>query len=98
MAEFPTDPAMSKMILASEKYECSEEIITICAMLSVNAAIFYRPKAMVIHADTARKGFWSPFGDHITRKFFFFFFQTIKTKFKILSSLSEITIASSNYI
>uniref|UniRef100_A0A914YD18 RNA helicase n=1 Tax=Panagrolaimus superbus TaxID=310955 RepID=A0A914YD18_9BILA len=34
MAEFPTDPAMSKMILASEKYECSEEIITICAMLS----------------------------------------------------------------
>ena len=28
-------------------------------MLSVNAAVFYRPKAMVVHADTARKGFWS---------------------------------------
>ena len=66
MAEFPTDPAMSKMILASEQYGCSEEIITIAAMLSVNAAIFYRPKAMVIHADTARKGFWSPVGDHLT--------------------------------
>uniref|UniRef100_A0A914HIV1 DNA-directed RNA polymerase subunit n=1 Tax=Globodera rostochiensis TaxID=31243 RepID=A0A914HIV1_GLORO len=66
MAEFPCDPAMSKMIIASEKYECSEEIITIAAMLSVNAAVFYRPKAMVIHADTARKGFWSSCGDHLT--------------------------------
>nr|CAD2161530.1 unnamed protein product [Meloidogyne enterolobii] len=66
MAEFPCDPAMSKMVMASEKYECSEEIITIAAMLSVNAAIFYRPKAMVIHADTARKGFWSAGGDHLT--------------------------------
>uniref|UniRef100_A0A914EIC2 RNA helicase n=1 Tax=Acrobeloides nanus TaxID=290746 RepID=A0A914EIC2_9BILA len=66
MAEFPTDPSMSKMIVASEKYECTDEIITIAAMLSVNAAVFYRPKAMIIHADTARKGFWSPGGDHLT--------------------------------
>uniref|UniRef100_A0A0N5AH93 RNA helicase n=1 Tax=Syphacia muris TaxID=451379 RepID=A0A0N5AH93_9BILA len=66
MAEFPCDPFMSKMIIASEKYECSEEIITIAAMLSCNAAIFYRPKAMVIHADAARKGFWVPGGDHLT--------------------------------
>lgn len=66
MAEFPCDPCMSKMIIASEKYGCSEEIITICAMLSCNAAVFYRPKAMIIHADSARKGFWSPAGDHIT--------------------------------
>uniref|UniRef100_A0A915MJ30 RNA helicase n=1 Tax=Meloidogyne javanica TaxID=6303 RepID=A0A915MJ30_MELJA len=70
MAEFPCDPAMSKMVMASEKYECSEEIITIAAMLSVNAAIFYRPKAMVIHADTARKGFWciENFVQHRTMK------------------------------
>ncbi|PIO75689.1 hypothetical protein TELCIR_02247 [Teladorsagia circumcincta] len=66
MAEFPCDPCMSKMIIASEKYGCSEEILTICAMLSCNAAVFYRPKAMIIHADSARKAFWSPAGDHIT--------------------------------
>ncbi|VDK18158.1 unnamed protein product [Anisakis simplex] len=66
MAEFPCDPCMSKMIIASEKYGCSEEIITIAAMLSCNAAVFYRPKAMVIHADAARKGFWIPGGDHLT--------------------------------
>jgi len=54
MAEFPCDPMMSKMILASEKYKCSSEILTIAAMLSNNSAIFYRPKDKIIHADTAR--------------------------------------------
>ena len=66
MAEFPCDPMMSKMILASEKYKCSEEILTIAAMLSNNSAIFYRPKDKIIHADTARKNFFLPGGDHIT--------------------------------
>ena len=66
MAEFPCDPMMSKMILASEKYKCSEEILTIAAMLSNNSSIFYRPKDKIIHADTARKNFFQPGGDHIT--------------------------------
>ena len=42
MAEFPCDPMMSKMLLASEKYKCAAECLTISAMLSNNAAIFYR--------------------------------------------------------
>jgi pre-mRNA-splicing factor ATP-dependent RNA helicase DHX16 len=66
MAEFPVDPQLSKMILASEKYECSSEIVTICSMLSVNNAIFYRPKDKAIHADNARINFFRPFGDHLT--------------------------------
>lgn len=66
MAEFPVDPMMAKMLLASEKYKCSEEIVTIAAMLSVNSAVFYRPKDKAIHADTARKNFFSPGGDHFT--------------------------------
>ncbi|XP_043285396.1 probable pre-mRNA-splicing factor ATP-dependent RNA helicase mog-4 [Venturia canescens] len=66
MAEFPLDPMMAKMLLASEKYRCSEEIATIAAMLSVNGAIFYRPKDKLIHADTARKNFHVPGGDHLT--------------------------------
>ena len=66
MAEFPCDPMMSKMILASEKYKCSEEILTIAAMLSNNSSIFYRPKDKIIHADTARKNFFQPGGDHLT--------------------------------
>ncbi|XP_052899271.1 pre-mRNA-splicing factor ATP-dependent RNA helicase DHX16 [Anopheles moucheti] len=66
MAEFPVDPMMGKMLLASEKYKCSEEIVTIAAMLSVNGAIFYRPKDKIIHADTARKNFNHRNGDHLS--------------------------------
>ena len=66
MAEFPCDPMMSKMILASEQYKCSDQILTVAAMLSNNSSIFYRPKDKIIHADTARKNFFSPGGDHLT--------------------------------
>jgi len=66
MAEVPVDPMMAKMILASEKYKCVEQILTISAMLSVNASIFYRPKDKIVHADNARKNFFRPGGDHMT--------------------------------
>ncbi|KAI8528846.1 hypothetical protein RHMOL_Rhmol12G0179100 [Rhododendron molle] len=66
MAEFPLDPMLSKMIVASEKYECSDEIISIAAMLSVGSSIFYRPKDKQVHADTARMNFHTGnVGDHI---------------------------------
>ena len=35
-------------------------------MLSVNNAIFYRPKDKIVHADTARQNFFRPGGDHLT--------------------------------
>jgi ATP-dependent RNA helicase DHX8/PRP22 len=43
MAEFPLEPPMAKMLLASVELGCSEEILTIVAMLSVQN-VFYRPK------------------------------------------------------
>lgn len=48
------------------RYKCSEEVVTIAAMLSVNSSVFYRPKDKIIHADTARKNFFHPTGDHLT--------------------------------
>ncbi|XP_046842121.1 pre-mRNA-splicing factor ATP-dependent RNA helicase DHX16-like [Xenia sp. Carnegie-2017] len=66
MAEFPVDPMMSKALIASEKYKCTEQILTIASMLSVNNAIFYRPKDKAVHADNARKNFFRPGGDHLT--------------------------------
>ncbi|XP_037082662.1 LOW QUALITY PROTEIN: pre-mRNA-splicing factor ATP-dependent RNA helicase DHX16-like [Pollicipes pollicipes] len=65
MSELPVDPQLSKMIIASERYKCSEEIVTIAAMLSVNSSVFYRPKDKAVHADTARKNFFVPGGDHL---------------------------------
>ncbi|KAB1201290.1 putative pre-mRNA-splicing factor ATP-dependent RNA helicase DHX16 [Morella rubra] len=66
MAEFPLDPMLSKMIVASDKYKCSDEIISIAAMLSVGNSIFYRPKDKQVHADNARMNFHTGnVGDHI---------------------------------
>ncbi|KAJ2159904.1 hypothetical protein GGF46_002686 [Coemansia sp. RSA 552] len=65
MAEFPMDPMMAKALLASEKYRCSEEIVSICAMLSISSAIFYRPKEKKVQADRAHASFVRPGGDHI---------------------------------
>eukprot|EP00656_Telonema_subtile_P018829 TRINITY_DN20221_c0_g1_i3.p1 TRINITY_DN20221_c0_g1~~TRINITY_DN20221_c0_g1_i3.p1 ORF type:complete len:896 (+),score=330.60 TRINITY_DN20221_c0_g1_i3:191-2878(+) len=65
MAEFPLDPMLSKTLIQSEKYECSEEICTICGMLTAGGAIFYRPKDKQVHADNAHKNFHRPGGDHL---------------------------------
>ncbi|KAK4277828.1 hypothetical protein QN277_015763 [Acacia crassicarpa] len=66
MAEFPLDPMLSKMIVASDKYKCSEEIISIAAMLSIGNSVFYRPKDKQVHADNARLNFHTGnVGDHI---------------------------------
>lgn len=65
MAEFPMDPMMAKSLLASEKYKCSEEMASICAILSVSSAIFYRPKEKKVQADRAHASFVRPGGDHI---------------------------------
>ncbi|KAJ9677525.1 hypothetical protein PVL29_022492 [Vitis rotundifolia] len=66
MAEFPLDPMLSKMIVASDNYKCSDEIISIAAMLSVGNSIFYRPKDKQVHADNARLNFHTGnVGDHI---------------------------------
>eukprot|EP00051_Salpingoeca_urceolata_P001944 m.45412 g.45412 ORF g.45412 m.45412 type:complete len:1050 (+) comp11779_c0_seq1:360-3509(+) len=66
MAEFPLDPMLSKMLIAAEKYGVVEEILSITAMLSIGASLFYRPKEKAGDADTARKGFFQPGGDHLT--------------------------------
>ena len=66
MAEFPLDPMLSKMIVASDKYKCSDEVISIAAMLSIGNSIFYRPKDKQVHADNARLNFHTGnVGDHI---------------------------------
>ncbi|KAJ0682035.1 putative RNA helicase [Helianthus annuus] len=66
MAEFPLDPMLSKMIVASDKYQCSDEIISIAAMLSTGSSISYRPKDKRVHADNAHLNFhMGNVGDHV---------------------------------
>jgi pre-mRNA-splicing factor ATP-dependent RNA helicase DHX16 len=66
MAEFPVDPMLSKSIIASEKYRCTDEVLTIISMLSESGSLFYRPKDKKLHADQARQNFVRAGGDHFT--------------------------------
>ncbi|THH31166.1 hypothetical protein EUX98_g3025 [Antrodiella citrinella] len=66
MAEFPVDPMLSKAIIASEEYSCTDEVLTIISMLQESGSLFYRPKDKKLHADQARQNFVRTGGDHFT--------------------------------
>ena len=65
MAEFPLEPSLSKILILSAKMGCSEEILTIVSMLSVDN-VFYRPKEKQAQADQKRAKFNQIEGDHLT--------------------------------
>jgi len=65
MAEFPLDPQLAKMLVVSPEYKCSNEILSIVAMLS-SPNIFMRPKAAQRAADEAKALFSHVDGDHLT--------------------------------
>ncbi|KAI0076055.1 P-loop containing nucleoside triphosphate hydrolase protein [Panus rudis PR-1116 ss-1] len=65
MADFPMEPPLAKMLIASVELGCSEEILSIVAMLSVQS-VFYRPKDKQGQADSKKAKFHQPEGDHLT--------------------------------
>lgn len=65
MADFPMDPQMAKMLIASVELGCSAEVLSIVAMLSIQN-VFYRPKDRQAQADAKRARFFQPEGDHLT--------------------------------
>ncbi|VDM04939.1 unnamed protein product [Schistocephalus solidus] len=65
MAEFPLEPMLSKMLIMSVHLACSEEVLTIVSMLSVQN-VFYRPKEKTELADQRKAKFHQPEGDHLT--------------------------------
>ncbi|KAJ1655478.1 DEAH-box ATP-dependent RNA helicase prp43 [Dispira simplex] len=65
MAEFPLDPQLSKMIVESARFSCTNEILSIAAMLSV-PVVFVRPNDDRNRADAAKAEFAHPDGDHLT--------------------------------
>nr|XP_043623603.1 probable pre-mRNA-splicing factor ATP-dependent RNA helicase DEAH5 [Erigeron canadensis] len=65
MAEFPLEPPLSKMLLASVDLGCSDEILTIIAMITTGN-VFYRPREKQAQADQKKAKFFQPEGDHLT--------------------------------
>nr|XP_043622202.1 probable pre-mRNA-splicing factor ATP-dependent RNA helicase DEAH9 isoform X2 [Erigeron canadensis] len=64
VAELPLDPMISKMIIASDQLGCSEEIITVSAILSVQS-IWISVKGQR-ELDEAKLRFAAAEGDHVT--------------------------------
>ncbi|KAI7750756.1 hypothetical protein M8C21_013058 [Ambrosia artemisiifolia] len=65
MSEFPLDPQMGKMLVVSPEFKCSNEILSIAAMLSVPNC-FVRPREAQKAADEAKARFGHIDGDHLT--------------------------------
>eukprot|EP00871_Galdieria_phlegrea_P000908 jgi/Galph1/1818/GphlegSOOS_G488.1 len=65
MAEFPLDPQLSKMLITSPHFQCSNEILSIVTMLSVPNC-FLRPRDAQKKADAAKARFTHAEGDHLT--------------------------------
>ena len=65
MVQFPLDPPLSKMLIFSNKLNCSSEIMTIVAVLSV-PNIFFRPDGRAEESDAMREKFMVPESDHLT--------------------------------
>ncbi|KAJ1679579.1 DEAH-box ATP-dependent RNA helicase prp43 [Spiromyces aspiralis] len=65
MSEFPLDPQLAKMLMDSPKFKCSQEILSVAAMLSV-PNVFMRPREAQRQADAAKANFAHIDGDHLT--------------------------------
>ncbi|KAN0128993.1 P-loop containing nucleoside triphosphate hydrolase protein [Lactarius tabidus] len=65
MSEFPLDPQMSKMLIVSPEFHCSQEILTVVAMLSV-PNVWQRPNNQRKAADASKQMLMVPDGDHLT--------------------------------
>jgi len=65
MSEMPLEPQLAKMLLCSPEFGCSNELLSIVAMLSV-PSIFMRPKEAAKLADEAKAQFAHAEGDHLS--------------------------------
>ncbi|KAL2044171.1 hypothetical protein N7G274_002876 [Stereocaulon virgatum] len=64
-SEFPLDPTLAVMLISSPEFYCSNEILSLTALLSV-PQIFVRPASARKRADEMKALFAHPDGDHLT--------------------------------
>lgn len=64
-SEFPLDPALAVMLISSPEFYCSNEMLSLTALLSV-PQLFVRPSSQRKRADEMKDLFAHPDGDHLT--------------------------------
>lgn len=65
MADFPMEPALTKMLLCAVDMRCAADAVSVVAMLSVQT-VFMRPKDKQQQADQKHARFRLVHGDHLT--------------------------------
>ncbi|XP_078805575.1 ATP-dependent RNA helicase DHX15-like [Oryzias latipes] len=88
MAEFPLDPQLAKMVIASCEFNCSNEILSITAMLSVPQC-FVRPTEAKKAADESKMRFSHIDGDHLTMLNVYHAFKQSKCQNSFCTELSS---------
>jgi pre-mRNA-splicing factor ATP-dependent RNA helicase DHX15/PRP43 len=64
-SQFPLDPTLAIMLITSPEFYCSNEILSMTALLSV-PQVFVRPASQRKRADSMKDLFAHPDGDHLT--------------------------------
>ncbi|KAK9456145.1 P-loop containing nucleoside triphosphate hydrolase protein [Dipodascopsis uninucleata] len=64
-SDFPLDPMLAVMLITSPEFYCSNEILSLTALLSV-PSVFIRPNSARKQADEMKMQFAHPDGDHLT--------------------------------
>ena len=64
MIQYPIDPSLTKCIIASIKYKCLKEIITIVSMLSIGSSVYYDSNDDKNNSNKAHSMFEHNEGDH----------------------------------
>ena len=65
IADFPLDSSLAKVLIVASDLSCSDEILSIIAMLNL-PNIFHRRKDKQTQADQKKSQFHHPSGDHLT--------------------------------
>ncbi|KAG2183343.1 hypothetical protein INT43_006348 [Umbelopsis isabellina] len=66
LAEIPVDPLLGKVLLSSADFHCSEEILSIAAMLTVQNVYIQPGRVSQDALKDQRRKFWVEEGDHIS--------------------------------
>ncbi|KAJ8266299.1 hypothetical protein GJAV_G00128830 [Gymnothorax javanicus] len=65
MTSFPIEPRFAKTLLLSSGFSCTEEVLTIVSIMSVDS-VLYNPPARQEEVQSVRRKFISSEGDHVT--------------------------------